>query len=65
MRKKDMYNQSGCLDLTPFYALRNHPAVSLTPHMAWGAVEARQRCMDEIGKNILAFTQGESRSRVV
>jgi len=23
MRKKDMYNQSGCLDLTPFYALRN------------------------------------------
>lgn len=49
----------------PYYPIRNHPAVSLTPHMAWGAIEARQRCMDEIGANIRAFAAGERRCRVV
>ena len=36
----------------------------LTPHMAWGAVEARKRCMDEIYKNIEAFCAGNRRNRV-
>jgi len=49
----------------PFYALLHHPNVCLTPHMAWGAAEARQRCMDEIGENIRAFLRGEQRNRVV
>lgn len=49
----------------PFYAIRNLDNVALTPHMAWGALEARQRCLSEIRKNITAFLNGEVRSRIV
>lgn len=61
----DVYSEEPFGENHPFYSLRNHPAVCLTPHMAWGAVEARQRCMDEIGANIRAFQTGELRCRVV
>lgn len=37
----------------------------VTPHIAWSAREARQRALDEIVKNILAFQTGEQRNRVV
>ena len=36
----------------------------LTPHMAWGAYEARVRCMNEIVKNIETFMMGGKRNRV-
>ncbi len=49
----------------PFYAIRDLDNVALTPHMAWGALEARQRCLAEIHANITAFLNGESRSRIV
>ncbi len=49
----------------PFYAIRNLDNVLLTPHMAWGALEARRRCLAEIHKNITAFLNGEARSRIV
>lgn len=48
----------------PFFAIRNHPAVLLTPHMSWGAYEARARCLDEVIKNIRAFERSEKRNRV-
>lgn len=48
----------------PLYAVRELPNVCLTPHMAWGAVEARQRCIGEMGENIRAFFAGEIRCRV-
>ena len=32
--------------------------------MAWGAIEARVRCLGEIVKNIDAFLGGEKRCRV-
>lgn len=41
------------------------PNLILTPHMAWGAVEARQRALDEMAMNIRAFSKGEERNRVV
>lgn len=37
----------------------------VTPHCAWTAREARQRLMDEVAENILAFTEGRERNRVV
>lgn len=49
----------------PMYALREHPGVCMTPHMAWGAVEARQRCINEMAENIRAFERGDIRNRVV
>ena len=48
----------------PFYAVRDHERVCFTPHMAWGAFEARSRCLSEIAENIRAFLNGERRNRV-
>ncbi len=48
----------------PFYEIKDLPNVCLTPHMAWGAYEARVRCLSEIVENIKSFKNGETRSRV-
>lgn len=37
----------------------------VTPHCAWTAAEARQRLLDEVAENILAFTEGRERNCVV
>lgn len=37
----------------------------VTPHCAWSTREARERLMDEVAKNIVAFLSGEERNRVV
>jgi glycerate dehydrogenase len=37
----------------------------LTPHVAWAAREARQRCIDEMAANIRDFRSGGRRGRVV
>jgi glycerate dehydrogenase len=41
------------------------PNLILTPHVAWAAREARQRCLDEVAANIRDFAAGGRRSRVV
>jgi glycerate dehydrogenase len=43
----------------------NIPNLILTPHVAWAAREARQRCLDEMAANIKDFLDGGRRSRVV
>lgn len=48
----------------PFQQLLGRDNVCLTPHMAWGAYEARVRCLAEVAENIRAFARGERRSRV-
>jgi glycerate dehydrogenase len=40
------------------------PNLILTPHVAWAAQEARQRCLDEVAANIADFLKGGSRNRV-
>lgn len=37
----------------------------LTPHIAWGTVEARQTAINEVAANLRAFLAGEERNRVV
>lgn len=37
----------------------------LTPHIAWGTVEARQSAINEVAANVRAFLEGEERNRVV
>ncbi len=37
----------------------------ITPHIAWGTVEARQNAINEVGANLRAFLAGERRNRVV
>ena len=48
----------------PFNRIKHLPNVALTPHMSWGAFEARVRCLSEVVKNIQAFEKGERRCRV-
>jgi glycerate dehydrogenase len=40
------------------------PNLILTPHVAWAAQEARQRCVDEMAANLSEFLRGGRRSRV-
>jgi glycerate dehydrogenase len=40
------------------------PNLLVTPHVAWAAREARQRCLDEMAANISDFARGGRRSRV-
>jgi glycerate dehydrogenase len=41
------------------------PNLLVTPHIAWAAREARQRCIDEMAANIRDFYSGGRRGRVV
>lgn len=41
------------------------PNLLLTPHIAWAARDARQRCLDEIAANVQGFLAGGRRARVV
>ncbi len=61
----DVYSVEPMPQEHPFYSIRNLENVCLTPHMAWGAFESRQRCLSEIAKNIDAFINGEKRNRIV
>lgn len=49
---------------SPFYEIKDLDNVCLTPHMAWGAKEARERCFNEMLINMQAFFDGEERNRV-
>jgi glycerate dehydrogenase len=41
------------------------PNLIVTPHIAWAAREARQRCIDEMAANVADFLRGGHRGRVV
>ncbi len=60
----DVYSAEPMREDHPFYAVREMDTVCLTPHMAWGAYEARVRCLGEIVLNLRAFLKGEARCRV-
>ena len=60
----DVYSSEPFRADHPFSDIKDLPNVCLTPHMAWGAYEARVRCLDEIIKNIKCFFAGEIHSRV-
>jgi glycerate dehydrogenase len=41
------------------------PNLIVTPHVAWAAREARQRCLDELALNVEVFLAGGTRNRVI
>ena len=61
----DVYTVEPFTKEHPFYAIRDREDVCLTPHMAWGAYEARARLIEEIAENIRSFSAGGSRNRIV
>lgn len=48
----------------PLYEIKDSNKLIITPHIAWATVEARQRVVDEVYKNIEAFQKGEPRNIV-
>ena len=48
----------------PYNRISNHPNVCLTPHIAWGAAESRNRCVRIVAENIQAFQAGRAENRV-
>lgn len=48
----------------PYSRIAHLDNVCLTPHMAWGSVESRKLCMEEIKKNIESFTENGTRCRI-
>lgn len=61
----DVYSTEPMPVSHPYYRIRNRENVCLTPHMAWGAYESRERCMNEICENIKSFLCGGMRNRIV
>lgn len=60
----DVYSAEPFPESHPYYAIRERDNVLLTPHMSWGAYEARARCLQEMILNMQAFFAGEERNRV-
>ncbi len=60
----DVYSTEPFSEDSPFYSIKNLDNVCLTPHMAWGTIEARERCFSEMLANMDAFFNGEIRNRV-
>lgn len=48
----------------PYNKIKDLDNVILTPHSAWGAYEARERCISIIGDNIKSFVDGGKLNRV-
>lgn len=60
----DVYSEEPMSNTSPYMSIIDRPNVIFTPHMAWGAYEARVRCMEEIKENIKAYMRGRKRNRV-
>ncbi len=48
----------------PLYRIKDSTKLIITPHIAWATVEARNRVVTEVYKNIGAFFKGEERNIV-
>ena len=60
----DVYSKEPFDTDHPFYRIKSRDNVLLTPHTAWGAYEARERCLTVVCSNIEAFLAGERQNRV-
>ncbi len=60
----DVYSCEPFGETHPYSRIKALPNVCLTPHMAWGAYEARLRCMEIIAENIRSFYSGGIKNRV-
>lgn len=49
----------------PYRQILDRENVCLTPHMAWGSLEARNRCVAVMAKNVQSFAAGSRCNRIV
>jgi len=61
----DVYTKEPFPNDHPYSRILKNPNVILTPHMAWGAYEARCRCVKIVAENIKAFFEGKETNRIV
>ena len=60
----DVYSAEPFPVESPLYEIKSYDNVCLTPHMAWGGKETRERCFAEMLANMEAFFAGKIRNRV-
>jgi len=60
----DVYTAEPLPEDHPYHRIMDRENVIFTPHCAWGAQEARNRCVRMVAENICAFARGEQRNRV-
>lgn len=60
----DVFEQEPLPEDSPLLNVRDMNKLILTPHVAWGSVEARQRLVHEVYLNIKAYLKGEERNVV-
>ena len=61
----DVYSAEPFSSEHPYSRILEKSNVILTPHMAWGAKEARDRCVSVIAENIRDFASGGEKNRIV
>lgn len=61
----DVYSVEPFPESHPFTRILGRDNVCLTPHMAWGSAEARNRCVSEMAENARVFFDGGIRNRIV
>ena len=60
----DVFEHEPLLEDDVLYQIKDMRKCIFTPHIAWGSLEARQRCVHEVYENILAYLKGEDRNIV-
>lgn len=60
----DVYETEPLPKTSPLLQVRDRDRLLMTPHMAWGSTEARNRLVKDIEQSIQAFLQGRRRSVV-
>lgn len=60
----DVLEQEPLRPENPLSQLKDSNQIIITPHLAWGSVEARTRCVQEVIKNIESFQMGVDRNIV-
>ena len=60
----DVYTEEPFSAEHPFQKIKHLSNVLLTPHAAWGAYEARERCLGYICENISSFLNSGKKNRV-
>jgi len=60
----DVFEHEPLLPNDEIYQIKDMDKVIFTPHIAWGSIEARERCVYEVYENILSHLKGENRNVV-
>jgi len=59
----DVYSSEPLPENHPYHRIMDRPNVIFTPHCAWGAQEARNRCVRIVAENIRSFAAGAEKNR--